>query len=393
MMVIFIMALVLCIFGIILLYIYKILSNNILNIKKYKFQTAIHTIRSELLNQKMKKIQSKLSFNEEKLKKIELVNMLKSELIFQKLEKVLSSNELNLKKNKFQNKIYIIHSEMLNRRIKKIQTDNEKIKEFLSFQQSFNIELENSRNIKYQLKIEEMNLKNDYSFLVFINNIKIDILFLINLFRKIINTLIVEIITQNKTLLRKTKSKFDDQLKPKSNQNKFFIIHCVDSIKGVSKYMINVIFDFLMYVHNYTSSKIHFNNLKNLPESMKSIKNENSDKQTIDFYQTYDLVDYALSMNNFKVDIKFMINHANNQIKSEENEKQISEGKEEENKTKDKTQKDEKVKLYDKKEEEILKIVEQNIEKESKINDKIKEIKVNKERTKTKDEEIKKIRK
>ena len=291
----------------------------------------------------MKKIQSKLSFNEEKLKKIEIVNRLKAELIFQKLEKVLSSNELNLKKNKFQNKLYIIHSEMLNRKIKRIQTDNEKIKEFLAFQQSFNIELENSRNIKYQLKIEEMNLKNDYTFLVFTNNIKIDILFLrINLYRKIINTLIAEIITQNKTLLRKTKSKFDDQLKPKSNQNKFFIIHCVDSIKGVSKYMVNVIFDFLMYVHNYTSSKIHFNNLKNLPELMKSIKNENSDKQPINFYQTYDLVDYALSMNDFKDDAKFMINLVNNQIKSEENEKLINERKKVENTNKAKQKEDEK---------------------------------------------------
>ena len=42
---------------------------------------------------------------------------------------------------------------MLNRKIKRIQADNEKIKEFLAFQQSFNKELGNSRNIKYQLKV------------------------------------------------------------------------------------------------------------------------------------------------------------------------------------------------------------------------------------------------
>ena len=43
----FIMALVLSIFGILLLYIYKILSNNVLNLKKYKFQFALYTIKSK----------------------------------------------------------------------------------------------------------------------------------------------------------------------------------------------------------------------------------------------------------------------------------------------------------------------------------------------------------
>ena len=47
-------------------------------------------------------------------------------------------------------------------------------------------------------------------------------------------------------------------------------------------------------------------------------------------------------------------------------------------------------KLYDKKEEEKIKLVDQNIDRENKINDKMKEIKVDKESTETKDEELKK---
>ena len=64
------------------------------------------------------------------------------------------------------------------------------IKEVLSFQQSFNIQLQKSNNKNFKLQGEELNLRSDYLLLLFSKKVKINLLLLrINLFRKIINSL------------------------------------------------------------------------------------------------------------------------------------------------------------------------------------------------------------
>ena len=129
--------------------------------------------------------------------------------------------------------------------IKNIQLENDRnqiklekkiynINEVLSFQQSFNNQLQKSNNNKLKLKGEELNLRSDYLLLLFSKNVKINLLLLrINLFRKIINTLLSELIDNNSDSLRKTANKFSDILKPNANNNKFFIIYLLYIAKNI----------------------------------------------------------------------------------------------------------------------------------------------------------------
>ena len=182
--------------------------------------------------------------------------------------------------------VLIVNKIYLRRIINNIKSEIKEIKEVLSFQQSFNIQLQKSNNKNFKLQGEELNLRSDYLLLLFSKKVKINLLLLrINLFRKIINSLLSTLITNNSEYLRRTSNKFNDILKPSANKNKFFIIYCKENnIKNVSNKKINIIIDFMMFIHNYTSEKIHFNKNKNIPEIFNTIKSEqnseNSDVKT-----------------------------------------------------------------------------------------------------------------
>ena len=165
--------------------------------------------------------------------------------------------------------VLIVNKIYLRRIINNIKSEINKIKEVLSFQQSFNIQLQKSNNKNFKLQGEELNLRSDYLLLLFSKKVKINLLLLrINLFRKIINSLLSTLITNNSEYLRRTSNKFNDILKPSANKNKFFIIYCKENINinNVSDKKINIIIDFMMFIHNYTSEKIHFNKNQNIPK-------------------------------------------------------------------------------------------------------------------------------
>ena len=141
--------------------------------------------------------------------------------------------------------VLIVNKIYLRRIINNIKSEINKIKEVLSFQQSFNIQLQKSNNKNFKLQGEELNLRSDYLLLLFSKNVKI------NLFRKIINTLLSELIKNNSEYLRRTANKFNDILKPSANNIKFFIIYCKENnIKNVSNKKINIIIDFMMFIRN-----------------------------------------------------------------------------------------------------------------------------------------------
>ena len=139
--------------------------------------------------------------------------------------------------------------------INNIKSEINEIKEVLSFQKSFNIQLQKSNNNNFKLQGEELNLRSDCLLLLLSKKVKINLLLLrINLFRKIINSLLSKLITNNSEYLRRTANKFNDLLKPSANKIKFFIIYCKENnIKNVSNKKINIIIDFMMFIHNYTS--------------------------------------------------------------------------------------------------------------------------------------------
>ena len=153
--------------------------------------------------------------------------------------------------------VLIVNKIYLRRIINNIKSEINEIKEVLSFQQSFNIQLQKSNNKNFKLQGEELNLRSDYLLLLFSKKVKINLLLLrINLFRKIINSLLSTLITNNSEYLRRTSNKFNDILKPSANKNKFFIIYCKENnIKNLSNKKINIIIDFMMFIHNYTSEK------------------------------------------------------------------------------------------------------------------------------------------
>ena len=206
----------------------------------------------------------------------------------------------------------------------KLEKKMNNINEVLSFQQSFNIQLQKSSNDKLKLKGEELNLRSDYLLLLFSKNVKINLLLLrINLFRKIINTLLSELIDNNSDSLRKTANKFSDILKPNANNNKFFIIYCKeDNIENVANNKINIIIDFMMFIHNYTSEKIHFNKNQNIPEIFTTIKNEqnseNSDVKTDTSFNAYELIDYIFNEYDLEKDMKKLIDNTYKELKEED---------------------------------------------------------------------------
>ena len=136
----------------------------------------------------------------------------------------------------------------------------------------------------------------------------------INLFRKIINTLLSKLIDNNFNSLRKTANKFNDILKPSANNIKFFIIYCKDNnINNVSNKKINIIIDFMMFIHNYNSEKIHFNKNQNIPEIFSTIRSEqnseNSDIKTDTSFNPYELIDFIFNEYDLEKDMKKLIDN------------------------------------------------------------------------------------
>ena len=135
------------------------------------------------------------------------------------------------------------------------------------------------------LKEERTTLKIQYSILLYAKKNTNDMLLLrLILIRKIVNLLISEIVNKHKTSLRKTKKKYVDILKPEGNKNKFHIIYCyTDELEGVSRYQVNITFDWLMFIHDFTSSKIHLCRNKELPELFELLAQnlENLEKEEI----------------------------------------------------------------------------------------------------------------
>jgi len=271
----------------------------------------------------------------------------------------------------------------------KLEKKIDKINEVLSFQQSFNIQLQKSNNNKFKLKGEESNLRSDYLLLLFSKNVKINLLLLrINLFRKIINTLLSKLIDNNFNSLRKTANKFNDILKPSANNIKFFIIYCKDNnINNVSNKKINIIIDFMMFIHNYTSEKIHFNKNQNIPEIFSTIRSEqnseNSDIKTDTSFNPYELIDFIFNEYDLEKDMKKLIDNTYKELKEEdvlgsnilnqEDEKKIKntieKGKENNNANEDGKEKNE-LKGKDEKEKKIQNNEQKSMTKRNKKNKK-----------------------
>ena len=130
--------------------------------------------------------------------------------------------------------------------------------------------------------------------------------------------------TNNSEYLRRTDNKFNDILNQSTNKIKFFIIYCKENINinNVSDKKINIIIDFMMFIHNYTSEKIHFNKNKNIPEIFNTIKSEqnseNSDVKTNASFNAYELVDYIFNKYDLEKDMKKLIDNTHKELKEEE---------------------------------------------------------------------------
>ena len=207
------------------------------------------------------------------------------------------------------------------RNIKNLEEKLNNMNNVLSFQQKFSNELQELNNEKFYLKVEETKLRSDLLLLQFSKNIKINLLLLrISLLRKIINVLLTEIIENNSDSLRITEKKFIDILKPNINNNKFFIIYCKkEGIEDVKDYNVDIIIDFMMFIHNYTSEKIHFNKIQNKPEIFNTISNEqnseNSDIKTNASFNAYELIDYVFKEYDLEKETKKMIDILNKEMK------------------------------------------------------------------------------
>ena len=212
---------------------------------------------------------------------------------------------------------------------------------------------------KFDKNEEKNKFKSDYSLLLFASKIKNYIAFFrIVTFRKIANILLIKIIEKNKQYLRRTSPKFFDELKPKNNQKSFYIIYCCENkVKGVEKDDINIIIDFLMFIHDYSSMKIHLNNIeeKDIIKDIKKNDEDNSSEGTkssnktdSSSINTGELVDYVFNPfiieNETKKLIKEIENeeakivkkNGNDEEKKENNRNQIIENNLIDNKNEDK---------------------------------------------------------
>ena len=144
----------------------------------------------------------------------------------------------------------------------------------LKFQQNFLVEYGKQNDVKLKEISDKNNKKINCLLMRFFNKI-INIITLIRIviLRKVVNFLIINLINKNKQYLVKTKKKFNDLTKPKKNRRPFYIIYTTQlNVNGVEQYLVNIVVDFLMFIHDYTSSKIHLNELENKEDIEKFIK-------------------------------------------------------------------------------------------------------------------------
>ena len=243
------------------------------------------------------------------------------ELLFFGIALVLFINDYIFEIFTFDQKIKFEDLLELKIRIKDMENKVNQVKnqnEFLFFEQSFMINYQDDLNEKNKLNKENSNLRVNYLLLLLTNKIKNSIALtrIVN-FRKIVNCLLNHIIDKNKEFLKKTLPKFYDILKPIDNQRAFFIIYCTaDNVNEITKKAFNIIIDFLMFIHNYTSSIIYLNNIENyqniLPKKKKYNEEESSEsnnsekKANISFYPN-ELIDYVFTSYNLEKEIKEMI--------------------------------------------------------------------------------------
>ena len=216
--------------------------------------------------------------------------------------------------------ILTMNNEQLTERINQIESKDE----YLFFQQNLMTNYQDVLKEKNKLNLKNNKLRVNYLLLSFSGKVKNAIAFIriIN-FRKIVNCLLNHIIEKNNSILKKTNTKFYDILKPKDNQKPFFIIHCIKDVNGITIKEFNIILDFMMFIHNYTSSIIHLNNIENykdiIPKIEKSNEEDSSDsakKRNSSFYPN-ELIDYVFTSYNIEKETKEMI------MKLEIEEKQI----------------------------------------------------------------------
>ena len=263
------------------------------------------------------------------------------------------------------------------------------------------IEYENIKNKKYNENELKNKYRTNYLLLSFSSKIKNTIAFFrIILFRKIVNCLLINIINKNKKSLKKTESKFKDVLKPKDNQKKFSIIYSIEKINGIEKGICNIIIDFLMFIHDYASSKIHLNEIENSIDIMKFINKKNGEDNEENFsanktetsLKSEGLINYVFSPFNFENETLNLIKEIENEESNDENNNEnnvnnIILNKEKDNKAEKEDEKEEikEEEVEDEKEE----IKEEEDEKEEEIKEE--EIKEEEGKEEEKEEEGKEI--
>lgn len=299
--------------------------------------------------------------------------------------------------------IYIIKKlQNLNTEIKNVNSENYQMKnEFhnlknnFNFQQNFFIKYEEKRNLTFKTKEEVNELKTNYLIKVFSGKLKTFMAFArFVTFRKITNCVLNNLIYKNENYLKKTQKIFIDIFKPKDNQKPFFIIYCAaKTINEINAAMVNICIDFLMFIHNYTSEKIHLNKLENkdIIDNIKKISDDKSgssdeiNTKTTEAasFNTYEVIDYMFKPVDLKSEEENIIRKLypeKKQIYEINDNKEINETKKEKEDEKYNTQKNENVNKKGKP-------VETNEKEENKAKEKNKEKEENKEKDNNKEKE------
>ena len=350
---------------ILLIFVYEILMSIINFIRFGVFEDMdILELKEEV--KELKELNNKVNNKVEELK--ELNNKVNN--------KVEELKELN---NKMNNKV-----EELGKEYKKLNTDIQALESLVTFQQNFLSEHEENKIEKINLIEKNNRLRGNYLLLLFSSKIKNTFAFRrILLFRKIINSLLVNIIEKNKINLRKTSPKFFDILKPEANQKPFHIIYCgVEKINEISKKTVDIVIDFIMFIHDYTSSKIHLNKIENAIEIIQDIKKNSvgnsssskgnhSENKTESSFHPNELINYVFDPYDIEKETKEMLKNVEeeekiNSGKKNKNNNEFIKKKEEDKKDKlnEEELKDGKAKSFEKKEEKINKKIEPCTNKE-----------------------------
>ena len=307
-----------------------------------------------------------------------------------------------VKSNKYLQSIIKIHED------KFVDLENNII-----FHQNFFIQYEKIKNEKFEINNKKNESKSYLLLLSFSTKIKNIIIFIrIVVFRKIANILLLNITNKYANILRKTAAKFTDKLKPKDNSKKFSIIYCpkYQRLEDIDSSLINITIDFLMFIHDYSSNKIHLNKITNAKEIIKIIDKKNEDnldenieintngtsfksEELINYIfnefdiekETKEIIDSIKDKDNKDVDIKNEENKKDEENNDNKNEINLEKKEEEQKKEENKEDKKKKKKKKKKREEKEDKTEEK---KEGEIKEK-KEIEIKEKKGKKKEIEIK----